>query len=110
MDIQLIAMDLDGTALLDDHRSFSPRLTAALLEAHRRGIAIAPVTGRQFVLLPPPLLAPPVWANLAVLCNGAEVRSLVNGQLLSSHYMRPEALFPLMELAEQFAVPMELSA
>ena len=24
MDIQLIAMDLDGTALLDDHRSFSP--------------------------------------------------------------------------------------
>lgn len=56
MDIQLIAMDLDGTALLDDHRSFSPRLTAALLEAHRRGIAIAPVTGRQFVLLPPPLL------------------------------------------------------
>ena len=37
MDIQLIAMDLDGTALLDDHRSFSPRLTAALLEAHRRG-------------------------------------------------------------------------
>ena len=98
MDIQLIAMDLDGTALLDDHRSFSPRLTAALLEAHRRGIAIAPVTGRQFVLLPPPLLAPPVWANLAVLCNGAEVRSLVNGQLLSSHYMRPEALFPLMEL------------
>ncbi len=110
MDIQLIAMDLDGTALLDDHLSFSPRLTATLLEAHRRGIAIAPVTGRQFVLLPPPLRAHPAWENLAVLCNGAEVRSLVNGQLLSSHYMRPETLLPLLEIAERFALPIELSA
>lgn len=110
MDIQLIAMDLDGTALLNDHHSFSPRLTAALLEAHRRGIAIAPVTGRQFILLPPPLLAHPAWGNLAVLCNGAEVRSLVNGQLLSSHYMCSETLLPLLEIADRFALPIEFSA
>ena len=45
MDIRLIAMDLDGTALQPDRRSFSPRLIAALEEAHQRGIAIAPVTG-----------------------------------------------------------------
>ena len=40
MDIRLIAMDLDGTALQPDRRSFSPRPIAALEEAHNRGIAM----------------------------------------------------------------------
>ena len=53
MDIRLIAMDLDGTALQPDRCSFSSRLNAALKEAHKRGIAIVPVTGRQFNMLPP---------------------------------------------------------
>ena len=52
MDIRLIAMDLDGTALQPDRCSFSPRLIAALEDAHSRGIAIAPVTGRQYSMLP----------------------------------------------------------
>ena len=34
MDIRLIAMDLDGTALQPDRCSFSPRLNAALEQAH----------------------------------------------------------------------------
>lgn len=55
MNLKLIAMDLDGTALQNDHCTFSPRLTQALNEAHRRGIAIVPVTGRQFHMLPPAL-------------------------------------------------------
>ena len=53
MDIRMIAMDLDGTALQNDRCSFSPRLNAALEEAHARGIAIAIITGRQFQMLPP---------------------------------------------------------
>ena len=35
MDIRLIAMDLDGTALQKDRNSFSPRLLRALEEARR---------------------------------------------------------------------------
>lgn len=53
MNFGLIALDLDGTALREDHMSFSPRLDRALLEAHRRGVAVVPVTGRQYALLPP---------------------------------------------------------
>ena len=86
MDIQLIAMDLDGTALCPDHASFTPRLEAALLEAHRRGVSIVPATGRQYLLLPPPIQAMPDWADLVVLCNGAEVRRLRTGEIVSAPY------------------------
>ena len=82
MDIQLIAMDLDGTALQNDRCSFSPRLERALLEAHRKGVAIVPVTGRQYWMLPPAVQGAPEWGNLAVLCNGGQVRKLITGELL----------------------------
>ena len=99
MDIQLIAMDLDGTALCPDHASFTPRLEAALLEAHRRGVSIVPATGRQYLLLPPPIQAMPDWADFVVLCNGAEVRRLRTGEIVSAHYMAAEELAPLIRAA-----------
>ena len=76
MDIQLICMDLDGTALSADRKTFSPRLMAALEAAHQKGIAIAPVTGRQFGLLPPAVTGHPVWENLVVTCNGGGIYRL----------------------------------
>lgn len=109
MDIKLIAMDLDGTALQNDHNTFSPRLTAALEEAYRRGIVITPVTGRQFGLLPPPLKNHPVWEDLVVLCNGGQVRRLQTGEVLHSLCIAPSALKQLLILAEKFGLPMEFS-
>lgn len=109
MDIRLISMDLDGTALRNDHKTFSPRLQAALEEAHRRGIIIAPVTGRQFALLPPPLQAHPVWENLAVLCNGAQVRRLQDGEVLFRTDITEKALRDLLDLAERLDIPIEFS-
>lgn len=109
MDIQLIAMDLDGTALCPDHASFTPRLEAALSEAYRRGVSIVPATGRQHALLPPPIQALPDWADWAVLCNGTEVRRLRTGEIISAHYMAAEELVPLIQAAERLDVPIELS-
>ena len=82
MDIRLIAMDLDGTALRNDRCSFSPRLIAALEEAHNRGIEIAVITGRQWSMLPPAVQNHPVWENLVVLCNGAQIRRMATGEVL----------------------------
>ncbi len=48
MEISLLAMDLDGTALLDDHKTFTPRLYDALAAAAQKGVAIVPTTGRQY--------------------------------------------------------------
>ena len=109
MDIRLIAMDLDGTALQPDRRSFSPRLIAALEEAHRRGVAIAPVTGRQFTMLPPAVQNHPVWENLTVLCNGGQIRKLATGELLYEKNISAEALKQLLVLSEQLDIPIEFS-
>lgn len=109
MDIQLIAMDLDGTALQSDHRSFSPRLIAALEAAHHKGVRIAPVTGRQFGLLPPAVLGHPVWEDLAVLCNGGQIRKLGTGRYMHRLDISAGALKELLALAARYELPIEFS-
>ena len=109
MDIRLIAMDLDGTALQPDRCSFSPRLIAALEEAHKRGIAIAPITGRQFNMLPPAVQNHPEWENLTVLCNGAQIRKLATGEILYEKNICREALEQLLELSRELEIPIEFS-
>ena len=109
MDIRMICMDLDGTALQKDRKTFSPRLNAALEEAHRRGIAIAPVTGRQFGLLPPALQCHPKWENLVVPCNGAQIRKLATGELLYRLDIHKQALEQILELSREYDLPVEFS-
>lgn len=109
MDIRVICMDLDGTALQRDRASFSPRLQAALEEAHRRGIAVVPVTGRQFGLLPPAVKNHPLWEDLLVACNGGQIRKLATGEILDSLDLEPEALEQLLVLAEKYDLPIEFS-
>ena len=109
MDIQLICMDLDGTALSSDRKTFSPRLIAALEAAHRKGIAIAPVTGRQYGLLPPAVMGHPVWENLVVTCNGGGIYRLGTGECLLSRHISKDALEQLLDIAEKFRIPLEFS-
>lgn len=109
MNIRLICMDLDGTALQKDRMSFSPRLTAALEKAHAQGVAVAVVTGRQFGLLPAAVTSHPVWEDLTVLCNGGQIRKLATGELLDSLTIAPEALKQLLDLAETHRLPIEFS-
>ena len=109
MDIPLICMDLDGTALSADRKTFSPRLMAALEAAHQKGIAIAPVTGRQFGLLPPAVTGHPVWENLVVTCNGGGIYRLGTGECLLSRHISKDALEQLLDIAEKFRIPLEFS-
>lgn len=109
MDIRLIAMDLDGTALQPDRCSFSPRLTSALEKAHEKGVAVAVITGRQFPMLPPAVQNHPVWENLAVLCNGAQIRKLSDGALLHEKNISREALSMLLALSRELEIPVEFS-
>ena len=109
MDIRMIAMDLDGTALQNDRCSFSPRLNAALEEAHNRGIEIAIITGRQFNMLPPAVQNHPVWENLVVLCNGAQIRRMCSGEVLYTKSISREALEQLLERSKSLGIPIEFS-
>lgn len=110
MDIRLIAMDLDGTVLQADRKTFSPRLNAALKAAHQMGVAVVPITGRQFFILPPAVHKDVEWAGLAVLSNGGEVRRLTDGQLISGHYLGADALRLLVDTADRLGLPIELSS
>lgn len=103
-------MDLDGTALQPDRKTFSPRLCAALDAAHAKGVVVVPITGRQFFILPPAVHKDVKWAGLVVLSNGVEVRRLTDGSVLSGHYLQAESLLPLVEEAGKLGVPLELSA
>ncbi len=107
--IRLIAMDLDGTALQSDRDSFSPRLLRALEEANRQGVAVAPVTGRQYGLLPGVLKTPHCWDDLAVLCNGGQIRRLRSGEMIHGLNISPEAQDQLLQLAARYDLPVELS-
>ena len=109
MDIKLICMDLDGTALQPDRKTFSPRLNAALEAAHKKGIAIAPVTGRQYGLLPPAVTCHPVWENLVVTCNGGQIYRLGTGERLFGQDIEETALRRLLATAERFDIPLEMS-
>ena len=109
MEIRLICMDLDGTALQPDRKTFSPRLIAALEAAHKKGIAIAPVTGRQYGLLPPAVTGHPVWENLVVTCNGGQIYRLGTGECLFARNIRETALRQLIAIAERFDLPLEFS-
>ena len=110
MNIQLLAMDLDGTSLQPDHQSFSPRLHQALADAHAQGVIIVPTTGRQHFLLPSALHTGASWEDLCILCNGGEVRRISTGQLILGHYISAEAAQQVVELAGEFDLPVELSA
>ena len=110
MSIQLIAMDLDGTALQPDHQTISEGLQQALQEAHRRGIRIVPVTGRPYRLLPPFLHNHPVWESEAVLCNGAEIRDMTTGQRTSYFPIPREQLESILSVSEDYDLPVEFNA
>ncbi len=109
MDIKLICMDLDGTALSADRKTFSPRLIAALEAAHAKGIAIAPVTGRQYGMLPPAVRCHPRWENLVVTCNGGQIYRLGTGERLFGLDIEEKALRQLLQIAERFDIPIEMS-
>lgn len=109
MEIRMICMDLDGTALQPDRKQFSPRLEAALEKAHEQGIAVTVVTGRQFGLLPPAVTDHPAWEDLVVCCNGGQIRKLATGELLDSLDIHREALKKLLKLAQTHDLPIEFS-
>ncbi len=109
MKYDLLALDLDGTALRSDRSTFSPRLTAALNALHHQGTAVVIATGRQYALLPPAVEEGGAWRDLGILANGAEIRRLNTGELLCGHYMQGSLIAKLTRLAAGLGLPVEAS-
>jgi len=84
MDIKLIALDMDGTTLREDHQTISPRTEKALKDAIALGIHVVPSTGRIFAQLPESVIGIP-GVNYAVTSNGAAVVNLLTGEVISNN-------------------------
>lgn len=104
----MIAIDLDGTALLDDAHHISQRLAKALEAAHEKGVHVLVSTGRPLGIVPPDIRSGAAWNDLCVLCNGGEIRDLRTGKLLATNCMTGQQMLAVLEKAEQLDVPFEV--
>ncbi len=83
MDVKLIALDMDGTLLGEDHRTVPERNLAALRSASRQGVKIAIASGRCWSLVRERSEEIGV-VDYAVLANGASVLDARSGAELVS--------------------------
>ena len=88
MKIELIAVDLDGTALRTD-KSISDRTRETLGEAAARGVRVVPATGRFVKMVPRPVREIP-GVRYVLTSNGAAVRDLSDNSVLYSNLMPRE--------------------
>lgn len=88
--IKLIALDLDGTTLQNDHAGVSLRTKLAIEAAAARHILVVPVTGRIHSYLPRSITELS-GINYAITSYGAVTRDLRNDTIITSTYI-PQSL------------------
>ena len=86
--IKLIAVDLDGTLLRQDHITLSPKNREALTRAADEGIEVVVATGRSIAAIAPQVLELP-FLRYFITCNGYAAargtRQEIAGALLDPH-------------------------
>jgi hypothetical protein len=99
-DIDLIALDLDGT-LLDPNDDISPANRQALRGALDAGVRVALVTGRGATSLPARLVRE-LNLNLPVICaHGALTKDFLSGRTLGHIPVPLTYAMPMLEYAER---------
>lgn len=96
MGVRLIATDVDGTLVLSDHRTISPRTLAAFAAAREAGIEVLAISGRQpysigAIVAGSPLEGPVVGSNGAVAVDLA-TREIYFEELIDLDAQRAMAL------------------
>ncbi len=95
MDIDMIALDLDGTLLERDHASVTARSVQVIDEAHRRGIVVAIASGRIYSFLPPAArsITAITWA---ITSNGAVLYDQHSHTTAGGTYISPTSTRALL--------------
>ncbi len=101
MKIQLIATDLDGTLLADDHRTVPERSKEALRLASEHGILTAIASGRTTGILLPVFRQVP-QVRYAVISNGAAAVDLHTRERLFSRPFPEQKLHRILDILEDF--------
>ncbi len=86
MKIKLIALDMDGTTLLDDYKSVSTRNKEVIEAAIKKGVKIVPATGRTRYQVPQSIMDIEGIAY-SITSNGAIVSDLKSDQEIFANYI-----------------------
>lgn len=107
--IKLIAVDVDGTLVADDHLTLPEINIRALRKAHEQGIVTVISSGRTLTITEKEIetLA---CIDYMVLSNGAAVVNLVTGETIYENYLNKENLERIMEVMEKYPAVYEVYA
>lgn len=106
MNIKLIALDMDGTALKNDG-TLSPRTAKALTAAMENGIAFVPTTGRMKNYIPKAIMELPGW-RYAVTSNGASVWDLKEDRVIAANYLDTDLIEKILDGLEPLCMYYEV--
>lgn len=105
--IRLLALDMDGTTLKNDHATISKRNLTAIQRAMNAGVIFVPATGRMRTHLPKAIEELPDW-NYSLTSNGAAVVCRRDGEIIYSDFLNRELIGKLMEKIRNYPVFFEL--
>ncbi len=100
MKIKLIAIDLDGTTLLDDFKSVSKANKEAIEAAIKKGVKVVPATGRNQGLIPESVTSIP-GIDYLISSNGSVVFDLKSDQLIAANYLGAGTVQKLLRIFEK---------
>lgn len=107
MNIKLIALDMDGTTLQNDHLSISPRTRRAIQTAIEQGILVVPATGRLDSLLPESVMGIE-GIRYAITSNGAVTYDMRTKDRIHSSFIQPELALELLDFLPEDQILVEI--
>jgi|LGVF01.2.fsa_nt_gb Cof subfamily protein (haloacid dehalogenase superfamily) len=98
--IKLIALDMDGTTLREDHETITLRTEKAIKDAIAMGIHVVPSTGRILSQLPK-AITEISGIHYAVTSNGATVTNLDTSEIISNTTIGAGNLKKIMHIVKR---------
>lgn len=104
--IKLIALDMDGTVLLEN-KTISPRVAAALSAAVAQGVQVIAATGRAADGIPDEFLQV-AKSRYAITANGARVVDLQTGEVLLEHLIPQNLALTAFDALQKYECVLDL--
>lgn len=106
MKIKLLALDMDGTALCDDHVTISTENRDAIEAAIAKGVTVLTATGRVRARVPEQMAEIPGQRYL-ITSNGAVLTDLLEDQILYTNFFSLKTALQVFDVLDEQEIYME---